>query len=217
MRDSISTHFLFLFLTSQSAFAIVDFLLLIVQFPVPDYPHESEWISVHALNHTILSLYVAPSFRHRGGATLMLNELKRLLFEHTSIQKIMIDYTVTHEEHKTLTAFLTASGFIKEDDFGLTLYKFPLEKILNSPLFSSSSKESSNILAFNKISDNLLVTAKKMDSVHNLPLPEVPLTSDELNRELSHAYIKNGEIEAFKIGNRWKIPKDSVIEYLKYK
>ena len=29
--------------------------------------------------------------------------------------------------------------------------------------------------------------------------------------------LHNGEIEAFKIGNRWKIPKDSVIDYLKYK
>lgn len=29
--------------------------------------------------------------------------------------------------------------------------------------------------------------------------------------------IHNGEIEAFKIGNRWKIPKIAVIEYVKYK
>lgn len=29
--------------------------------------------------------------------------------------------------------------------------------------------------------------------------------------------IHNGEIEAFKIGNRWKIPKDCIIEYLKFK
>lgn len=27
--------------------------------------------------------------------------------------------------------------------------------------------------------------------------------------------IHNGYIEAFKIGNRWKIPKEAVIEYLK--
>lgn len=29
--------------------------------------------------------------------------------------------------------------------------------------------------------------------------------------------IHSGEIEAFKIGNRWKIPKVCVLEYLKYK
>lgn len=147
----------------------------------------------------ILSLYVAPSFRRQGGATLMLNEIKRLLFQHTSIEKIRIDYTVTHEDHETLTAFLAASKFTKENDFGLTLYKFSLGQILNSPLFSSSSKESSNLLAFNKISDNLLVTAQKRASVQNVPLPELPLTSDELDRELSHAYIKNEEIQAFVI------------------
>lgn len=147
----------------------------------------------------ILSLYVAPSFRRQGGATLMLNEIKRLLFQHTSIEKIRIDYTITHEEHETLTAFLAASNFTKENDFGLTLYKFSLGQILNSPLFSSSSKEISNLLAFNKISDNLLVTAQKRASVQNVPLPELPLTSDELNRELSHAYIKNEEIQAFVI------------------
>lgn len=29
--------------------------------------------------------------------------------------------------------------------------------------------------------------------------------------------IHNGEIEAFKIGNRWKIPKECVLEYLRHK
>lgn len=29
--------------------------------------------------------------------------------------------------------------------------------------------------------------------------------------------IHSGEIEAFRIGNRWKIPKESVVEYIKEK
>lgn len=29
--------------------------------------------------------------------------------------------------------------------------------------------------------------------------------------------IHSGEIEAFRIGNRWKIPKDSIVEFLKYR
>lgn len=29
--------------------------------------------------------------------------------------------------------------------------------------------------------------------------------------------IHSGEIEAFKIGNRWKITKDSIIVYIKYR
>lgn len=28
--------------------------------------------------------------------------------------------------------------------------------------------------------------------------------------------IHNGSIQAFRIGNRWKIPKKSVVEYIKY-
>ena len=28
--------------------------------------------------------------------------------------------------------------------------------------------------------------------------------------------LHSGEIEAFRIGNRWKIPKNSVMEYIKY-
>ncbi len=28
--------------------------------------------------------------------------------------------------------------------------------------------------------------------------------------------LHNGDIEAFRIGNRWKIPKAAVIEYIKY-
>ena len=29
--------------------------------------------------------------------------------------------------------------------------------------------------------------------------------------------LHRGQIEAFKIGNRWKIPKDNILEYLYYK
>ena len=29
--------------------------------------------------------------------------------------------------------------------------------------------------------------------------------------------IHSGEIDAFRIGNRWKIPKEAVIGYIKYK
>ena len=29
--------------------------------------------------------------------------------------------------------------------------------------------------------------------------------------------IHDGSIEAFRIGNRWKIPKDAVLEYIKHK
>ena len=29
--------------------------------------------------------------------------------------------------------------------------------------------------------------------------------------------IHSGEIDAFRIGNRWKITKDSIVDYLKYK
>ena len=28
--------------------------------------------------------------------------------------------------------------------------------------------------------------------------------------------LHSGDIQAFKIGNRWKIPKEAVIEYIKY-
>ena len=29
--------------------------------------------------------------------------------------------------------------------------------------------------------------------------------------------IHSGEIDAFRIGNRWKIPKEAVVEYIRYK
>ena len=29
--------------------------------------------------------------------------------------------------------------------------------------------------------------------------------------------LHSGEIEAFRIGNRWKIPKTAVVEYIKFK
>ena len=29
--------------------------------------------------------------------------------------------------------------------------------------------------------------------------------------------IHNGELSAFRIGNRWKIPKEAVVEFIKYR
>lgn len=110
---------------------------------------------------------------------------------------MVIDYTVTHEEHETLAPFLTAANFTENNDNGLTLYKFPLSKIVNSPLFAASANDSSKLLCFNKIDDTLLLTAQKAASVQEVPLPEASLTSTKLDRELSHAFIKDGEIKAF--------------------
>ena len=145
----------------------------------------------------IVSLYVAPDYRRQGGATTLLDGLKRILFKYSDIEKIVIDYTVTHEEHEMITSFLIAYGFNEESDDGITLYRFPLEKILHSPLFTSTVGESDHIMSFSQISDIVLRTAEKTASVQDVPLPEASLTSNEIEKELSHAYIKNGEIEAF--------------------
>lgn len=145
----------------------------------------------------IVSLYVAPDYRHLGGGRLMLSQLEELLLEESDIRSMELSFTVTEPEHETLLSFLTTMGFALDDDRGQNIYTFTLEQLNAAEIMSTTIGKSLRIRPFSQLSEDVLHAAQKRGIALEAPLPELTLTSPQLERELSHAYIKDGKVEAY--------------------
>ena len=145
----------------------------------------------------IISLYVAPEYRHQGGGRMLIESITKLLADEVMVHGVEIQYTVTQEEHETLAPFLEAMKFAKEEDEGQNIYTFTLAQVATAALVGKEGKQPTNVLPFSKISNSVLHMAQKEASIKEIPLPEVALDSSAMERELSHAIVKDGKVHAF--------------------
>lgn len=144
----------------------------------------------------LISLYVAPDYRRRGGARLMISQLEELL-EENDIWSVEISFTEAGQETETLTPFLASMGFAAEDDRGRNIYTFTLEEVTRAKALSRPAGKSLKIRPFSRLSEDMLRAAQKRAIALGSPLPERTLLSEQLDRELSHAFIKDGRVEAY--------------------
>lgn len=149
----------------------------------------------------IVSLYVAPDFRRQGGGRTLVKETEAFLRAHSGLTAMDIRYAATEPEHQDLAPFLSAMGFDQEEREE-ALYAFTLAQAAASPLLSVSGKPSPDVLPFSQIPDAALRAAQKEALLQDVPLPELPLTSPELDRELSRALVKDQRVQAFVVFDR---------------
>ena len=145
----------------------------------------------------VVSLYVAPDYRRLGGARLMISQLEELLMEESDIWSMEISFTETGQEEESLAPFLASMGFVAEDDRGQNIYTFTLEEVTQAKALSRPAGKSLKIRPFSKLSEDVLRAAQKRGIALASPLPERTLMSEQLDRELSHAFIKDGRVEAY--------------------
>lgn len=144
----------------------------------------------------VISLYVAPDYRRLGGARLMVSQLEELLQEN-EIWSMKIDFTTVEPDNETLAPFLSTMGFAPEDDGGRNIYTFTLEQLTGAKALKPAASKSLRIRPFSRLSEDVLRAAQKRGISLDAPLPECMLTSPQLERELSHALIKEGKVEAY--------------------
>ena len=60
----------------------------------------------------IISLYVAPDYRRRGGGRLLLQRLEAFLSGNSAIWAIMFSFITAHPDNESLLPFLDALGFL---------------------------------------------------------------------------------------------------------
>lgn len=145
----------------------------------------------------ISSLYVAPDYRRRGGGRMLIETLIPFLLKLPGQFDLEIHYLATAPDHKTLAPFLAALGFALEEDKTQNLYLTTVAQAACSPFFGENGSRSDQILPFAQIPDICLSMADKDLRLDDVPLPEEPLDSPELERDISCALVRGGEVQAF--------------------
>lgn len=145
----------------------------------------------------IISFYVAPDYRRRGGGSLMLHRLEEFLSENSSIHAVEISFTTAHEDNEGLLPFLNTLGFLPENDRGRNIYSFTLEELNESLALHTPVRSSVLIKPFSQLSEDVLRAAQKRCISLDAPLPEQTFLGSDLELELSHAIIIDGMVKAY--------------------
>lgn len=142
----------------------------------------------------ITSLYVAPAFRRRGGASRLLQTLEALLeleLEQPPANGICAHFTATEDEHEALSAFLESRGFIAETDRGENIYLFTAGQV--SPSLDAGEVPA-GVTSFARLDAQALELAA---TAADVPLPQGGLTGTEIERDVSMAMVQGGFVKAF--------------------
>ncbi len=145
----------------------------------------------------LTSFYVAPEYRKRGIATALLRALERLLMQIGEVYALELRFTTTEPEHEELRGFLEHNGFLQQDDRGQTIWTFSLEQFVASKLFQKEVKASRDVCAFSELSEDMLHAMQKKGVAMEAPLPEQTMTGADVERTISHAFIREGRPEAY--------------------
>ena len=145
----------------------------------------------------VASLFVAPQYRRKGGATMLLDTIRSAIADIGSVYTMSIDYTVTREDHLTLKPFLDKYGFTEETgDTGI--YSVTLEQLKNTPFFAQSGGHSSSkATPFSEIPPIYIKMLDRSISSAGIRPYEAPLEKADYDPDLSMGIVSNNKVEAF--------------------
>lgn len=141
----------------------------------------------------ILSFYIAPDYRRCGGGRLLMETLAKALRGEAS--RITLSFTATEPEQEALLPFLDALGFLQEADRGETIYLTSLNKISETPFFTAGEKTGG--IPFSDLTEQQLSAATKAAQLALAPMPQDGFQAKSVEREISMAYIKEGNLLAY--------------------
>ena len=147
----------------------------------------------------ILSIYVAPDYRERGGGSLLLTTLSRLARRGpVSAYEMALDFSVTTEEHRGLMRFLEHMGYQKRVLNEGNFYPMSLGQMLASPYNKPAKEPAKDVISFRQMSSMDLQRLQHHAAQSGLVvLPVNQLTDPEVEPDVSCALIQNGIASAF--------------------
>ncbi|MFI3312298.1 MAG: GNAT family N-acetyltransferase [Eubacteriales bacterium] len=102
----------------------------------------------------ILSLYIAPEHRRKGGGRLLIKTLVTALTQLERPTNLEIAYTETMADHKVLTLFLEALGFHSHPERH-PICTATLEELGQSPFFKTAAPNLSGAIPLNQMPEVL--------------------------------------------------------------
>ena len=145
----------------------------------------------------IHSFYVAPACRRMGGGRMLMDQLKKLTGKRAS--ELKISFTATKEEHRALIPFLESMGFVRQEDFGESIYQVTLEQVSRSPFFRSGKTGWGT--PFSQLDEGVLSAGERAARFDQAPLPKGGLRAPSVDRDVSAAYVQDGVIQAYVVGD----------------
>ena len=146
----------------------------------------------------IISFYVAPDYRGRGGATLLLTTLARLARKGPiPAYEIALDFSSTHQEHEELIRFLEHMGYQKRDSHNGNDYYMTLGQMMASPYHKPMKTLPKDVVSLGRLDDveqhMLLYHAAQAGTW----IPVSSLSDPEVEQDVSCAIVKGGAAIAF--------------------
>ena len=141
----------------------------------------------------LISLYVAPAFRRKGGGRMLVEELARLC--RGRADTMSVDFTATRPDHETLSPFLERMGFMREEDLGEAIYLIPLGQAARSAFFAGRGVERGT--PFSRLSRDVLSAGERAALASGAPIPPGGLSSPLVDRDVSVAFVQDEVIQAY--------------------
>lgn len=148
----------------------------------------------------LTSLFVAPEYRGKGGASLLLQTLITCMSGQKELYEITAEFTLFNDDHILLENFLKHNNFTFEQE-DETIYSVSLSSLAQNSFFSKCST-TDEIHTFSTLPPACLRELDHcMSAREGAPL-SVPLEKADLDSELSVAILDGVHIDSFIVFDR---------------
>lgn len=141
----------------------------------------------------IISLYVAPEYRRRGGGRMLMRWLMNVAEDVSA--GVEVSFCVEQEDHRTLIPFLEAMGFGQREDFGGQVYLTTVADAAKEKFFAAGGAKTG--IAFSQLGDGVLNLAQKKAVLAGDETPEGGLLWSCVDRDVSVAALQGTEVCAY--------------------
>ena len=142
----------------------------------------------------IISFYVMPSFRKKGGGSKMLSAIEAVAAELESW--VSASFLVVNDETRALEAFFESREYDPRRDLDYKSYLVTLGECEESDTLRKVKKDK-KLKYFSELTENKLKSYTKQAETRLAPLPVGGFLSPNVDRELSVVYEVNGRMEGF--------------------
>ena len=139
------------------------------------------------------SLFIAPDFRGRGGANLLMKGLQDAM--PSEVREIQAHYCITNSDHKLLQGFLEHFGFIHLEPEE-PIYRISLSEISSAPFFLDK-ENSDRLLPFRDIPPHVLKEVGQRLALNGEQPFDRPLHLHNFDQDVSVGLLRQGELEGF--------------------